>query len=68
MDDETLEEPFSLTVHSHEEVAAIMTARGYPMGRRRVQQLEKAAIGKLKRSRVIREVARRMLLLDESET
>lgn len=38
---------------SHQEVAAIMTARGCPMSRQRVMQLEHAAIRKL------REVMRR---------
>lgn len=39
---------------SQEEVAAIMTARGYPMGRGRVHQIEKTALEKLRADPILR--------------
>lgn len=42
---------------TQEEVAEIMTQRGYPMSRARVQQIEEAAIKKMKRHPLMRELA-----------
>ncbi len=44
-------------LRTHEEVAAIMTARGYPMCRGRVWQIERDALKKMAADKAIREVA-----------
>lgn len=44
-------------IRTQTEVAQIMTERGYPMGRGRVYQIEKAALEKLAASQELREIA-----------
>lgn len=40
---------YDMAIRSQEEVAAIMTARGFPMGRANVWNIEKRALAKLRK-------------------
>jgi hypothetical protein len=53
---------------THEEVAAIMTQRGYPMCRGRVWQIEKKALKKLAADPMFRDVASEMGFIPYDES
>lgn len=52
---------------TQEEVARIMTERGYPMSRGRVQQIEQAAMRKLARNAALLELAAKAGILAEED-
>lgn len=54
-------------LRTHEEIAAIMTKRGYPMCRGRVWQLERRALQKIAEDATIRQFASDLGLLSDDE-
>jgi DNA-directed RNA polymerase sigma subunit (sigma70/sigma32) len=50
---------------TQEETAQIMTERGYPMSRARVQQIETEALKKMQRHPLMKELAEQLRMIKE---